>query len=298
MNRLLQDVRHACSRLVRDRAFAFIAILTLGLGIGANTAMFTLVQSVMLRPLPYGEPDRLAVIWNTTDRTEMTHISLQEVVSYRSESRNLADLAAYTETDANLTGGQEPERVRAAAVTPNLFGLLRAPAIHGRGFAAEDGETGRSDVVVIGYGLWQRRFGGSPAIVGQSIQMNGRARTVIGIMPAAFHLPTDFLIDRPTEAWVPLVVNPANLGQWGNRSYIGVVRLNDQATPASATSEFSVIASRWVQAGLNPTVASADSNAPHFPWRNLCSGASPARYSCCWALSDSSCSSPARMSPT
>ncbi len=170
MSRLFQDVRHACSRLLRDRAFAIIAILTLGLGIGANTAMFTLVQSVMLRPLPYGAPDRLVVIWNTTDRTELTHISLQEVASYRSESRNLADVAAYTEADANLTGGQEPERVRTASVTANLFGLLHASALHGRGFAAEDGQTGRSDVVVIGHGLWQRRFGGSPAIVGQSIQ--------------------------------------------------------------------------------------------------------------------------------
>ena len=249
MTRLLQDVRHACSRLLRDRAFACIAILTLGLGIGANTAMFTLVQSVMLRPLPYGNPDRLIVIWNKTDRTEMTHLSLQEVASYRSESRNLVDVGTYTETDANLTGGQEPERVRSASVSANLFSLLRASALHGRGFVAEDGEPGRSDVVVIGHGLWQRRFGGSPSIVGQSIQMNGRARTIVGVMPPDFHLPTDFLITRPTEAWIPLVMDPANLGQWGNRSYFGIARLRDDATPAGATSEFSVIASRWVRAG-------------------------------------------------
>ncbi len=249
MTRLLQDVRHACSRLLRDRAFALIAILTLGLGIGANTAMFTLVQSVMLRPLPYGNPDRLIVIWNKTDRTEMTHLSLQEVSSYRSESRNLVDVGTYTETDANLTGGQEPERVRSASVTTNLFSLLRASALHGRGFVAEDGEPGPSDVVVIGHGLWQRRFGGSPAIVGQSIQMNGRARIVVGVMPPDFHLPTDFLITRPTEAWIPLVMDPANLGQWGNRSYYGIARLSDDATPAGTTSEFSVIASRWVRAG-------------------------------------------------
>ena len=249
MTRLLQDVRHACSRLLRDRAFALIAILTLGLGIGANTAMFSLVQSVMLRPLPYADAERLIVIWNKTDRTEMTHISLQEVASYRSESRNLADLGAYTETDTNLTGGQEPERVRSASVTTNLFAMLGASALHGRGFVAEDGEPGRSDVVVIGHGLWQRRFGGSPAIVGQSIEVNGRARTVVGVMSASFHLPTDFQIARPTEAWIPLVMDPANLGQWGNRSCIGVARLNDLATPAAATSEFAVIASRWVRAG-------------------------------------------------
>jgi putative ABC transport system permease protein len=249
MNRLLQDARHACSRLLRDRAFAIIAILTLGLGIGANTAMFTLVQSVMLRPLPYGDPNRLVVIWNMTDRTETTHLSLQEVASYRTESRNLADLGTYTETDANLTGGQEPERIRTASVTTNLFALLQASALHGRGFAAEDGQAGRSDAVVIGHGLWQQRFGGSPSIVGQSIHMNGRARTVVGVMPPTFHLPTDFLIERPTEAWIPLVMDTANLGQWGNRSYIGIGRLKPGATADSATSEFAVIAARWVNAG-------------------------------------------------
>jgi putative ABC transport system permease protein len=250
MDRLLPDVRHACSRLLRDRAFALIAILTLGLGIGANTAMFSLVQSVMLRPLPYGDTDRLVMIWNKTERTEMTHISLQEVASYRGESGSLADVAAYTEADANLTGGQEPERVRSASVTTNLFALLQTSALQGRVLVADDGRTGGSDVVVIGHGLWQRRFGGSTSIIGQSIQMNGRARTVVGVMPPSFHLPSDFLIDRPTEAWIPLVVDPANLGQWGNRSYIGVARLHDQSTPAGATSEFTVIASRWVRAGF------------------------------------------------
>jgi putative ABC transport system permease protein len=249
MTRLLQDVRHACSRLLRDRAFALIAILTLGLGIGANTAMFSLVQSVMLRPLPYTDAGRLIVVWNKTDRTEMTYLSLQEVASYRSESHTLADLGAYSETDTNLTGGQEPERVRSASVTTNLFAMLGVSALHGRGFVAEDGEPGRSDVVVLGHGLWQRRFGGSPAIVGQQIEMNGRARLVVGVMPPSFHLPTDFQIARPTEAWIPLVMDPTNLGQWGNRSYIGVGRLNDETTATAATSEFSVIASQWVRAG-------------------------------------------------
>ncbi|MGH9385045.1 MAG: ABC transporter permease [Vicinamibacterales bacterium] len=218
MSRLLQDVRHSCSRLLLDRAFALIAILTLGLGIGANTAMFTLVKSVMLQPLPYGDPNRLVVIWNTTDRTEMTHISLQEVASYRGESASLFDVGAYTEADANLTGGQEPERVRTASVTTNIFALLQTAVLHGRVLVEDDGRAAGSDVVVIGHGLWQRRFGGTTSIIGQSIQMNGRARTVIGVMPPSFHLPSDFLVEPPTEAWIPLVVDPANLGQWGNRS--------------------------------------------------------------------------------
>jgi len=105
MDRLRQDLRHACSRLLRDRGFAAVAILTLGLGIGANTAIFSLVRAVMLSPLPYVDPDRLVVIWNKADRTEPTHLSLQEVASYRQDASTLARVETYTEIDANLTGG-------------------------------------------------------------------------------------------------------------------------------------------------------------------------------------------------
>ena len=243
-------MRHAMTRLFRDRAFAVIAILTLGLGIGANTAMFSLVRTVMLRPLPYGDPDRLIMIWNNHDRAEATWLSLQEVSSYRAETQALQALAAFTEIDANLTGGGEPERVRAASVTANLFATLRVSALLGRAIDEEDARAGAGDVVVLGHGLWQRRFGGAPDIVGQAIQVNGRARTVIGVMPAAFHLPGDYQAVHPTEAWTLLAIDPANLGQWGNRSYWGLARLRDGATPEQATSEFAVIAARWVRAGF------------------------------------------------
>lgn len=226
MDRLSQDLRHALARLVRDRGFAVITIVTLALGIGANTAVFSLVKAALLSPLPYGEADRLALIWGP-DRGDTTHLSLQEVFNYPRETRSFVDIAGYQEYDASFTGGQEPELVRAGSATPNLFEVTRTPALLGRTFTPADTAGGSSDVIVISHGLWQRRFGGHAGILGQVVQVNGRARTVIGVMPAAFKLPNDFHSLRPTEAWVPEVVNPASLGAWGSRSYSGIARLKE-----------------------------------------------------------------------
>jgi putative ABC transport system permease protein len=248
MDRLSRDLRHAFARLVRDRGFAAVTIVTLALGIGANTAVFSLVKATLLTPLPYGDGDRLAVIWGP-DRGEATHLSLQEVVNYGRETQSFAAVAGYQEYDASFTGGQEPELVRAGSATPNLFEVTRTAAMIGRTFNAGDTAGGNSDVIVISHGLWQRRFGADPHIAGQTVQVNGRARTVIGVMPPAFKLPNDFSSLRPTEAWVPEVVNPANLGAWGNRSYSGLARLKDGVGEQAASSELPVIAERWVAAG-------------------------------------------------
>ena len=249
MDSLLRDVRHAFARLLRDRAFAAVTVLTLALGIGANTAVFSLVKATLLGPMPYGESDRLAVIWGP-DRAETTHLSLQEVVNYARESQSLLDVAGYQEYDASFTGGQEPELVRAGSATPNLFELTRTSAMLGRVFTPADTAGGSSDVIVISHGLWQRRFGGDPSIVGRSVQVNGRARTIIGVMPTSFKLPNDYSSLRPTEAWVPEVVNPANLGAWGSRSYSGLVRLKADVTAQRASNDLPVIAQRWVKAGF------------------------------------------------
>jgi putative ABC transport system permease protein len=248
MDRLSRDLRHAFARLVRDRGFAAVTIVTLALGIGANTAVFSLVKATLLTPLPYGDGERLALIWGP-DRGEATHLSLQEVVGYGREAQSFADVAGYQEYDASFTGGQEPELVRAGSATPNLFDVTRTPAMLGRAFNASDTSAGTSDVLVISHGLWQRRFGSDLNIVGQQVYVNGRARTVIGVMPPSFKLPNDFSSLRPTEAWVPEVVNLTNLGAWGNRSYSGLARLKDGVIERIASSELPVIAERWVAAG-------------------------------------------------
>jgi len=249
MDRLLRDLRHTAKRLLRERGFVAVAVLTLGLGIGANTAIFSLIKTIMLRPLPYGSPDRLVMVWEETAPGETTHLSVQEVMSYRAEAGSLAQMAAYWETNANLTGGQEPERVRAAAATANFFDTLAVPALLGRTFVAADGDPGGGQVILLGHGLWQRRFGGAPDLIGRTLQVNGRAHTVVGVMPETFRLPLDYRAERPTEAWVPLVIDPSSLGAWGDRSLIGVGRLKPGVPAATATSEFKVIRDRWIRAG-------------------------------------------------
>ena len=246
---MMADLRDVLRRLIAEPAFSTIAIVTLALGIGANTAIFSLIKTVLIRPLPYVSPDRVVVIWNTREVDSTTWLSPQEVFSYGNDASTLERVAAIFETEANLTGGQEPERIRAAGVTVNLFETLAVPPMLGRALAESDGKAGATDVVVLGHGLWKRRFGADTNIVGQSIQIDGVPRTVVGVMPESFRLPLDYRQDKPTEAWIPFVIDPAGLGEWGNRSLIAVGRLRPGVSAESATSELAVIADRWIRAG-------------------------------------------------
>ena len=247
MRHVRHDLRQAWSRLGRDRGFALLTITTLALGIGANSAVFSLVRGVLLQPLPYGNPDRLVAIWGP-DLAETTWLSLQEIVSYGAEAQSFTAVAGYQELDANLTGGQEPERVRAAAVTPNLFETVGVTALVGR--VPSPSEVGNTpDAILLSHALWQRRFGGAPEIVGQGIQVNGRMRVVAGVMPAAFRLPGEYHAQRPVEAWLPEPINPDRLGAWGSRSFFGIARLAGTVPAPAVQQELSAIARRWVDAG-------------------------------------------------
>jgi putative ABC transport system permease protein len=251
MDRRLADLRHALRRLGRERAFTAIAALTLALGIGANTAIFSLISAVLLRPLPYADPDRLALVWSTEhDAGGTTWLSRQEIMSYRREAASFEQFAAYTSTSVNLTGGDEPERIAAAAVSANAFDALGVRALAGRVFRATEDAPGADDVVVLGHGLWQRRFGAARDVIGRVIQVNGRARTVVGVMPPSFRLPLDWREERPSELWVPLALDPANLGGWGDRSLIGFGRLRPGVDHARANAELDLVAQRWMRAGL------------------------------------------------
>jgi predicted permease len=244
-----QNIRHAARFLVKSPGFTLAAVLTLGLGVGANAAIFTLVKAVILQPLPYADPGRLLIIWKASDPGDVTHLSIREILGYR-EGASLERLGAYMDATANLTGGLEAERVRSALVTPELFETLGVAPMLGRTFDAAEGAPGGASVVVLGHGLWQRRFGGAADIVGRSIQVNGVPRTVVGVMPAGFRLPVDYRVDRASELWTPLVIDPARLEQWGSRSYFGIGRLRPGVAPDAATSEFKVISDRWIQAGF------------------------------------------------
>ena len=251
MDRLLPDVAHALRRLTRAPGFALVAILTLALGIGANTAIFSLVKGIMLQPLPYGEPDRVVMIWGTREKGETTHLSASEIRSYRTEVAAFEELGGYMGGGAgNLTGGGEPERVIRSFVTPDLFPLLRVSPLVGRGFTVSDSGRVDGNEVILAHGLWQRRFGGQRDLVGQTIQFNGVARTVVGIMPASFKLPLEFNEERLSELWSPLDLDDPSMTGWGNRSIVGVGRLRAGAEPASVAPQLRVVEERWVREGF------------------------------------------------
>jgi putative ABC transport system permease protein len=266
------DLREVVRRIRRAPGVAALAVLTLALGIGANTAMFSVIRTVLLEPLPYADAGRLVMLWHATDRDGTTWLSIPEVESYRRDLASLERVAAYTEGEANLTSGDEPERVRAAQVTPDLFEVLGTPPALGRGFTAAAGRPGGDALVVLGHGLWQRRFGGAAAIVGQQVEINGRLHTVAGIMPAGFQLPMDYRRDRPTELWLPFVIDPANPGEWGSRLLLGVGRLRPGVAAAAATSELEVLWRRWITAGFIAKQADGRSNRAAIPLAEMISG--------------------------
>ena len=249
MDRLLPDLAHSFRRLARAPGFAAIAVLTLALGIGANTAIFSLVKAVLLQPLPYGDPDRLVMIWGNRDKGETTWIAGPEILTYAGQTATFEQVGAYTSTAANLTGGQEPERVIAAAVTPNLFHALGVAPLAGRAFSATDEATTIADQVILAHGLWLRRFGAKRDVIGQTIQVNGRAHTVIGVMPAAFKLPLDFNEARPSEMWVPLDLHSEAWSSWGDHSLLGVARLRPNLSPAQVTATMQKVEIQWVADG-------------------------------------------------
>ena len=251
LDTLVQDLRFGARTLVRSPGFAVVAILTLALGIGANAAIFSVINVVLLRPLPWHEPDRAVMIWSRWTAFDKTWVAEGEVVDYRRRSRTLESVAAWSEGQVNLTGDGDPERVAAAAVTANTFATLgTAPAL-GRTFTAEEDVPNGPDLVLIGHGLWTRRYAGDRGITGRSIQINGQPFQVAGVMPPGFVLPTDFQNPEPTELWTPLRMNPASMDH-GSHGLYAAGRLKPGATVAQASEELRGIARAMTSEGLYP----------------------------------------------
>src|SRR6185503_4650133 len=198
METFLQDLRFGARTLARNPGFACIAVLTLALGVGANAAIFSVVNAVLLRPLPWSDPDRAVMIWSRWSAFDKTWVSDGEVNDYRRESRTLADVAAWDDGQVNLTGDGEPERVAYGSVTANLFSVLGAAPLKGRVFTAGEDVPNGPKLVILGFGLWQRRYAGEPNIVGRVIHIDGAPYEVVGVMPSDFVLPTDFQNPAPS----------------------------------------------------------------------------------------------------
>ncbi len=230
-----KDFRFAWRGLARSPGFALVAILTLALGIGASTAVFTLVDGVLLRPLPYPAPDRLVSLDHEGRGGEdELPISPGLYVLYQEHARTLSSLAMYQGVVANIVGDDgEAERVDGQAVTPSLFDVLRVPPAMGRGLLAPDGESGAEPVMVLSDALWRTMFGRDPGVVGQTVRVDGVSRRVVGVMPAGFQFP-----GAGTRLWIPMQVDAVN-APLGAFSPDAVGRMVDGATPESVRSELS-----------------------------------------------------------
>ncbi len=201
-----RDIRHALRMLVRTPAFSVIAVLTFALGIGANAAVFSVVDGVLLRGLPYPGADRITMVWvdNRREKIPEDINSYPNYRDWRDQSTSFQSLAAYSEVALSLTGAGEPERLLGAQVTANFFDVMGLGPLAGRVFTADNETEGKDGVVLISYGLWQRRFGGASDVVGKTITLSARPYEIIGVMPADFAFPSARI-----EVWRPLAVEDA-----------------------------------------------------------------------------------------
>ena len=258
MESLIQDLRFGARTLLRNYGFAAVAIVTLALGIGANAAIFSVVNAVLLAPLPWGSPDRIVTIWSRWTAFDKTWVADGEVNDYRREATTLAAVGAWDEGAVNLTGDGDPERVSSGTVTANLFSVLDVLPILGRAFTAQEDVPNGPRVVILSYGLWQKRYAGDPAIVGRAVLIDGRPYQVVGVMPAGFVLPTDFQNPTPTALWTPSQWDAASTDH-GSHGYYSAARLADGATVEQARNELHAIAERWTDRGLYPKAMQFDS---------------------------------------
>jgi len=241
---LLHDLRYAARTQLKNPAFTIVAVITLALGIGANTAIFSVVNTVLLRPLPYKDPDRLMMVWEEASKHGYPRDTptAANFVDWRDQNQVFEGMAAMLEASFNLTGTGDPERLEGNRVSAALFPLLGVEPQIGRVFTAAEDQPGSQRVVLLSYGLWQRRFGGDPGIVGKSLTLNGDSYTAVGVMPARFHFPT-----INDQVWVPIAFSPEEAGN-RNVHYLRVLaRLKPGVTMSQAQTEMSTIATRLQQ---------------------------------------------------
>jgi putative ABC transport system permease protein len=237
---VLRDYRYAGRLLLRQRGFALVAIVTLALGIGATTSVFTVVNGILIRPLPYGDPDRLVVLLNGRAGRLSPWFSPLNYVDLTQQAGAFGSSSFFEPTNVNLTGDGTPERIEIADVSPEFFDTLGIRFVHGRGFVSADAAAGMASGVVIGDGLWKRRYGGSPALVGSAIRIDGRPYTVLGVAPPGVALP------RRAELWRPTVFTPGELAPTarGAQYVSAVARLGGGVSVEQANTALAAVARR------------------------------------------------------
>ena len=245
----LQDIRFAFRMLLKRPSFTVIVVLTLALGIGANTTIFSAIDAVLLNPLPYKDPDRLMVVWETnkhlgTDTSDRNEVAIGNFRDWRSRNQVFDQLGSLFYTDMHLTGTGEPQRIKSCVVTTNMFQVLGVQPMLGRSFLPEEEQPGHPFTVILSHDLWQRAFGSDRSLINKSLTLNGHQVAVIGVMPPGFELqfPTSIHVDM----WVPMAIGEGDLDRSMNFLY-ALGRLKQNATREQAQSEMSLIASQLQQ---------------------------------------------------
>src|SRR5580692_11479097 len=242
MGTIWQDLQYGWRMLRRNPGFSLVAILTLAIGIGANAAMFSVINTVLLRPLPFPDAQRIVFVWNTDPNRNVFRgvASPAEFLDWRDQNHSFEELSAWRSWFYNLTGTDEPEQVFGVHASANFLRLFGVKPILGREFIPEEDQVGHDQVAIITYGLWQRRFGGDPTIVGKNILLDEKPFTVVGVLPRGFSL---FGTSRQFDVWMPMALDRAQLHR-EDHSVIVFGRLRKGVTLAQAQAEMETIKAR------------------------------------------------------
>lgn len=239
MDTLIQDVQYGLRGLRRSPGFTLVAILTLALGIGANTAIFSIIYAVLLRPLPYQQPGQLVRLYETESQPGNYPFTGPDFLDWKTQNHTFQDMTLTAWTQAmNLSSEGEPDHVMGTPTEANFFSLMGARSLLGRTWAPGEDEPGHDHEVILSYGLWQDHFGGDSKIIGKDIELDGEKYSVVGVMPAAFHFPAD------SQLWIPKDMDTKNLGRRGTHQFIAYGRLKPGVTLQQAQAETTLIASR------------------------------------------------------
>ncbi|HET9528289.1 MAG TPA: ABC transporter permease, partial [Pyrinomonadaceae bacterium] len=242
MENLFKDIRYGVRSFLKRPGFLAIALSTLALGIGSTTAMYTVVNSVLLRPLQFPEPERIVMLEAMNPRMGITqsNMSVPDILDWQQQSQSFEQIASFVTGGIFLTTGDETERVRAAGVSAEFFPLFRTNPIHGRWIQESETKQESDPVAVISHSLWQRKFGGAANVVNSKVTLNGKGATIVGIMPAGFNYPAD------SEMWTAFTTDPASEPR--DNRYVNVIsRLKSNVSLAQAQTEMDTINQRLAQ---------------------------------------------------
>src|SRR5690242_2387316 len=241
--------RYAFRALLRQPTFALVAIVTLALGIGANTAIFSVIKTVVLNPLPYESPEKIAILWEVNPDGNQGPVSVPTFEDWQRDAKTFESLAAYRHVDFSFKGTTDPQNVPGLKATPELFSVLKSNAQLGRTFAADEAVVGNDRVVVLSHGFWTRALGGDASVIGRPIQLDSVPYVVVGVMPPSFEFPTSTNV----EVWTPLAFDPKDLHGRSRRarSLTVVGRMSASAnasagpgSPGDAQRELDVLSAR------------------------------------------------------